>query len=213
VSQLDDILRRVTATVAMAGNHDVSDVGDATLIEFITLLASAVDRLAPRGSVYASSAKEIRSSGDLAGYRVKALIGVARALREDYAAGYVTSVEEILHADVFADFLEMADELLGKGYKDAAAVIAGTVLEEQLRKLAGRANLTVQDDQGKPLKAERLNADLTKATVYNALDQKSVTAWLGLRNDAAHGHYERYDEQQVRLVIEGVRNFVARHPA
>lgn len=57
-------------------------------------------------------------------------------MREDYEAGYMRTVEELIHADLFADFLERTDELVSKGYKDPAAVLAGSVLEEHLRKLA-----------------------------------------------------------------------------
>ena len=55
-----------------------------------------------------------------------------------------------------------------------------------------------------------MNAELAKVTVYSALDQKSVTAWLGLRNEAAHGEYGAYDGKQVDVLISEVEQFVAR---
>lgn len=58
-----------------------------------------------------------------------------------------------------------------------------------------------------------VNADLAGARVYSSLDQKNVTAWLGLRNDAAHGHYNEYTGEQVALMLQGVRDFITRHPA
>ncbi|MDX6610131.1 MAG: hypothetical protein QOF85_2056 [Solirubrobacterales bacterium] len=88
---------------------------------------------------------------------------------------------------MFADFLEMANHLLGEGYKDAAAVIAGSTLEGHLRTLAEKLGLPTSNDVGEPLKAARLNEDLRKAEAYEKNDQKAVTAWLGIRNDAAHG--------------------------
>jgi hypothetical protein len=39
---------------------------------------------------------------------------VARALRNSYEQGYLRTVEELIHADLFADFLERADELVSK---------------------------------------------------------------------------------------------------
>jgi hypothetical protein len=45
------------------------------------------------------------------------------------------------------------------------------------------------------------------------LDQKNVTAWLDLRNKAAHGCYSEYQNENVRLMIAGVLDFMARHPA
>jgi hypothetical protein len=46
--------------------------------------------------------------------------------------------------------------------------------------------------------------------IYNLLVQKSVTAWLDLRNKAAHGHYTTYDTAQVNLMLAGVRDFAGR---
>ncbi|MFZ0592306.1 MAG: hypothetical protein WAM39_17735, partial [Bryobacteraceae bacterium] len=97
---------------------------------------------------------------------------------------------ELVHADVFSDFLEMADHLLEQGYKDAAAVIVGSVLEEHLRKLCQKHGLGTTINSGAPKKADLINADLAGAMVYPKLDQKNVTAWLDVRNKAAHGKYQ-----------------------
>ena len=54
------------------------------------------------------------------------------------------------------------------------------------------------------------SAERCERTAYSALDQKSVTAWLGLRNEAAHGEYGAYDGKQVDVLISEVEQFVAR---
>ena len=61
-----------------------------------------------------------------------------------------------------------------------------------------------------PKKADKLNADLAKAEIYNKLDQKNITAWLDLRNKAAHGKYNDYDKEQVRLLLDGITGFMSR---
>jgi hypothetical protein len=71
----------------------------------------------------------------------------------------------------------MASELHEKGYKDPAAVIAGSVLEEHLRKLATKHEIMVEKPSGEPKKADALNADLTREELYSKLEQKNVTAW------------------------------------
>lgn len=172
---------------------------------------SAIERLAPEGSALVQQARRFASWGDArdANQRLWALLV---ALREDYAAGYMRSVEELIHADVFDDFLEMAEGLHTQKYKDAAAVIAGSVLEEHLRKLAAVHNVAITSS-GKHKKADTINGELVKQGAYNKLEQKNVTAWLGLRNHAAHGEYDKYDHKQVTALITGVRDFVTRHPA
>ncbi len=143
-------------------------------------------------------------------------IGIMTAARNELAGGWLQTTRGLLSAEIFADFLEMADHLLSEKYKDAAAVVVGSSLEEHLRQLAIRAGVPTTrptDDAPVPLKAEALNAELARASVYATSEQKNVTAWLALRNDAAHGHYDAYDEAQVKLMLEGVRQFMSRVPA
>jgi hypothetical protein len=107
----------------------------------------------------------------------------------------------------------MAAYLLAQGYKDPAAVVAGSVLEEHLRQLCAGNDIDVEtESEGKlnPKKADRMNADLAKAEVYNKLDQKLVTAWLDLRNKAAHGKYEEYNKEQVQQMLQGITEFSTR---
>ncbi len=145
--------------------------------------------------------------------KLEPIRGMLEALRSDYESGYQQSVVELVHADIFADFLEMAAYLLEQNYKDPAAVVVGSVLEAHLRKLCEKHNITVDKPDGKPKKAEALNTELKAAEAYTLLDQKSVTAWLELRNNAAHGHYDKYENEQVVLMLQGVRDFAARYSA
>lgn len=42
---------------------------------------------------------------------------------------------------------------------------------------------------------------------------QQVTAWLDIRNNAAHGNYLEYTENDVGLMIKGVNSFIATKPA
>lgn len=110
----------------------------------------------------------------------------------------------------------MADRLLNDGYKDAAAVIAGSTLESHLRQLCQNNGIDTENstkrNRSRPKPASLLNQELGK-TVYSLYDQKTVTAWLDLRNCAAHGKYGEYTDEQVHLFIEGLRDFMERYPA
>jgi len=89
-------------------------------------------------------------------------------------------------------------------------------LEEHLRQLCDKASIAVYVIKGGdrvPKKADLLNGELAAANVYNKIDQKQVTAWLGIRNSAAHGKYSDYSEAQVQGMLDGVTNFTARVPA
>lgn len=140
-------------------------------------------------------------------------IAMLQAIRSEIAGGWLFTVKGLVASELFSDFLDMAEHLLGQGYKDAAAVMIGSVLEEHLRQLCLRHSIDVADEKdGRlvPRKADRLNSELAKSSVYSAIDQKQVTAWLGLRNEAAHGHYDQYTTPQVEQLLSGVIGFIAR---
>ncbi len=119
------------------------------------------------------------------------LTGILAALRSDVDGDYLQSLAELIRADLFSDFLSMAEYLLDGGYKEAAAVLIGGVLEEQLRNLAIKSGVPATVGS-RPIKVDQLNADLARANVYSVLYQKNVTAWLDLRNKAAHGKHAEY---------------------
>lgn len=141
---------------------------------------------------------------------------IVRALRNDIANGFLTNVKEVIHGELFSDFLDMVDYLLSEGFKDAAAVMIGGVLESHIRQLAMKNDIEVEilrNSDLKPKRAEQLNEDLAKKKVYNLLEQKNVTAWFDLRNKAAHAKYEEYTVDHVSLFLLQVRSFIARYPA
>jgi hypothetical protein len=183
------------------------------LSRIITKQLVVIERLTSYGSVYRKNANSALSRwGASNKFTASRLIGIIEAIVEDYEAGVLKTMEELIHADVFHDFLEMANYLLGEGYKDAAAVITGSVLEEHLRQLCIKSG-NVSAGNNHPKKADTMNSDLRALEVYGKLDQKNVTAWLDLRNQAAHGRYEKYTPRQVAVMLEGIRNFVSRNPA
>ena len=139
--------------------------------------------------------------------------GILKGVKQEIDGGWLITVKGLVSAEIFSDFLEMAEYLLLEGYKDPAAVMIGSVLEEHLRQLCNREQIPVEVDKGgklSPKKADLLNADLSSARIYNKLDQKTVTSWLDLRNKAAHGKYVEYTKEQVELMYQGVANFISR---
>ena len=213
LNHIDSVLVKWQDLRSRTRYDDYSDLPDDEVSELITLLDSAICRLSPHGSRYRENARTLiegyskNSNGFL-----NSLGGILKALKHDYNAGYLQSIEEIVHADVFSDFLEMAEHLLGEKYKDPAAVMVGGVLEEHLRKLCIKSGIQISENN-RPKKVDRLNSDLGGKDVYTKLDQKSVTAWLDLRNKAAHGKYSEYTIDQVLIMLQGVRNFCLRHSA
>lgn len=194
---------------------------DEEASQFLTGALDLMSRIAgPRNTYVDQSEKAIQNlTPNNLKWAAQLVRGNLRALRTAVASGYLTTASQLVHASVFSDLLEMAEHLLAEDYKDPAAVMIGGVLEAHIRKLCdsqtpviptsstnAKGNLVAQT-------ADSLNARLADAKVYSKLDQKNVTAWLGLRNSAAHGKFNDYEKKQVELLLQSVRDFVTRFPA
>lgn len=217
--QLDELIAKFEEIKKRKKKWDWSDIEDDEVSEFIAATLAAIHRAAGANSQFAKQADEIigQHSAHFRSQAVPHVGGILRSLRHDVASGYLVSIQDLIHADMFSDFLEMAEHLLSEGYKDPSAVLIGGVLEEHLRKLCNKSSISTDYKNSKgisrPKKAESMNTELAGQSVYLKLDQKNVTAWLDLRNKAAHGRYDEYTREQVELLLQNVRDFLVRHPA
>lgn len=129
-----------------------------------------------------------------------------KGAKDDYEHGYLFETRRLIEAEVFDDFLEQAEHLHTRGYHGPAAVIAGSVLEDGLRKLCQRRNLPVD---AKP-KFDTMNADLAKDGAYDKLVQKRITLLADIRNKAAHGQWTQFTDDDVADMLNNVRSFMER---
>jgi hypothetical protein len=153
--------------------------------------------------------KEFEKAEEIRGYEYyydafERMTAVFSAAREDYKGGFLTSLRNLIQAEIFDTELEQARELLNSGYKVAAAVIAGIVLETTLRDICTR--------QGLPMsKLDKMNSDIAKTGLYNKLQQKRITALADIRNSAAHGKPQEFTENDVKDMIRDVEQFLANY--
>lgn len=56
--------------------------------------------------------------------------GILRAVKSDLEAGFLQKIKLLVEAELFSDFLDMAEHLLQTGYYSPAASLAGAVLED-----------------------------------------------------------------------------------
>jgi hypothetical protein len=134
-------------------------------------------------------------------------VEILTRLRSDVANGYMRSTTNIISAEVFGDFLAMAQHLLDEGFKDPAASVTGAVLEDGLRRIAGNNDIPVSE-------RDDLNSLRDKCSgkrIFNNLVRQQITAWTTLRNSADHGKFSEYTPQQVGSMISDVRSLLARH--
>jgi len=212
LTQIDDVLQQWRNIRGRSAHDDCSDLPDHETAELVGKLTSTLDRLAPQGTHHRRNLDLLFKKFGDSRVGIPSLVGAVNALRSDYQNAYLQTFEELVHASMFSGFLDMAEHLHSTGYKDAAAVIVGSVLEQHLRELCTKNKIATHVGT-RAQKADQLNSELSSSSIYSKLDQKNVTAWLGLRNDAAHGNYAGYTADQVRLMLDAVRDFMTRNPA
>lgn len=137
------------------------------------------------------------------------LIPILRAAKDDLENGFLISFKQIIQAEVFDSELEQASHFLENGYVTAAAVTAGVVLETAIKELCKNKGIEInQTNSNKPKRLDMLNGELTKAGVYNVLQQKRITAIADIRNNAAHGNINQFNEHDVKDMIRDIERFL-----
>jgi hypothetical protein len=224
LAQLDAALNFYQVNIAGGQASSRAQI-EANSGEFSSSAIAAVERaVGTKSPFYSEAARYAEQNAKISSTMVPELglahihklAGVVRAVRSAVANDYLASAREMIRGEVFADFLAQAEYLLDQGYKDPAAVIAGGVIEDHLRRLCEKLSIETTELVGadvRPKKAEKMNTDLVKADAYEKLQQKNITAWLDLRNKAAHGEYDKYATQEVKLMLAGITDFISRFPA
>jgi hypothetical protein len=215
--QLTSVVNEFLAFQARSPHNDLSNLPKEDRQALVTRAIAAIYRITGNESTYSKDVNRLIQSLPALHMHTTSILGVAKALLEDIKAGYLRTLVEVVHGDVFSDFLEMAQHLCDTGYKDASAVIAGSTLESHIRRLCQKTGVPVETTKANgdvvAKKADGMNAELAAQGTYSKLDQKNITAWLDLRNKAAHGQYDTYSKEQVMILIAGIRDFIARNPA
>lgn len=141
--------------------------------------------------------------------RFTAQLALLRALLDDLDGGHLSNLRGLIRAEVFGDFIDQAQHLHDQDYWQPAAVVAGAILEDHVRKLCGKhASISLP---GRP-KLDTMNAELAKAGEYDVLVQKRITYLADIRNKAAHGLWDKFTSADSQELIHGVLRFLTDHP-
>ena len=100
----------------------------------------------------------------------------------------------------------MAQYLVNNGFKDAAASLAGAVLEDGLRKIAQRSQITFHQREG----LSALISKLAGASIFNHVVKRQLMVYCEIRNQADHGRFDEYDLESVKIMISGIQDFLSR---
>jgi hypothetical protein len=120
-----DFLIRIGNTVSSACSFRIGKSVDAVSVDAVKLFSwwrtSSLSFLKTFPSEYIYSREFEARCKDLSSDDVEQGLGILSAARDDIEGGYLQKMETLVSAEVFSDFLDMAEHLLDNGYKDPAA--------------------------------------------------------------------------------------------
>jgi len=206
--EISKILHRLDSLIEMGDKvlstvHDGDFVDNELSCQWSTSSAAILKGVFSENSVHYQHFKDRcqhpwRKSDSTSG------LATLKAAREDIAGGYLQEVENLVSADIFNDFLEMAEYLLDYGYKDPTASLVGAVLEDGLRRICSNSDITIKSREN----ISSLNTKLAAKNVYNRLQQRQIQVWNDIRDNADHGNFQEYKEDDVKDMLVGVRKFL-----
>lgn len=204
LQRLSELILKGDEVVKTGGrSQSVYDIVDTELsVQWRVNCLSILERVFGKNSQHFKMLESFKDYSSTS--QIKNSVAIIRAAKDDYENGYLFDTRTLIEAEVFDEFLEQTEELFKKGYYQPAAVIAGCVLEDGLRKLCDRNSIPL------PTKAtiDPMNIELAKAGIYTKLVQKKITHLADLRNKAAHGEWSEFTDKDVEDMIRDVRRFM-----
>jgi hypothetical protein len=178
-------------------------VDDALAQEWATSCLSFLGRIMGKDSEHYRRYEE--NVGEVSTHHHAArACAVLRAAKADYEGGYLLDTRKLIQAEVFDEFLEQAEYFLNDGYFQVAAVVAGAVLEDSLRKLCATKHITLPAEP----KLDWMNGELAKSGLYDKLVQKKVIWLADIRNKAAHGKWTEFTKEDASEMVRAVRRII-----
>jgi len=132
-------------------------------------------------------------------------LGVLKGLFNDLNEGLLVDIKYKIRAELVDDYLEQAKILLDDGYYIPAASLAGAVLEDTLRRISDKNQISYLPKT----KIDSLNIELAKNGTYDKLTQKLITAYADIRNNADHGNFKLVKKADVDDMIKWIYKFVS----
>lgn len=208
--RIDELLHQVSSVVRLGRTDQLVDsaamaacVGWIAAATHIVKLACASD---PESS-YIRQAIQLQDSAPGRGWvmrhNVLALAEMLKHLKTDIAAGLLTTLERQVSAETYDDLIDHASAYLEEGRKDPAGIIVAVVFEDTIRRVCRTNGIDDSDKTCEPL----INA-LTAANVLTKLEAKEAKLASDLRANATHAWWDRFNADQVQVVINFTRRLL-----
>lgn len=188
----------------LRGHGENASRSTAAALEFLRVHAGSGSAFLQQARVGANQGGSSRSGANTV---ADALAGWLAYKAAGLAPG--PSLESLARSEVATDLMEQVDRLLNdkQGHVAAPIVLAAAALDVFLRSLVIANDIVAARRPSSLTYAQALK----RAEVITNLDVKDITAWVGHRNDAAHGNFDSLSLDRARLMVDGINLFMRQH--
>ncbi len=209
-----EVDQKIRDLFALVLNHAISkSASDTGYYQVKTEFFSLMNFISPSNPHFNQIRKEINEWNSP---NYLALQGHIRGLKTSYEEGMFDSLPNIIENNMAFDYMEQAEKLLGEGKRGQndhvpAAVLAGCILEDRLRKLCQRQTpvIDTKKSNGNYKTLDPMIVDLLNANVFNNAKADMLKSWAKIRNYAAHGEFKEFNRADVEAMITGIKAFLA----
>ncbi|MFZ0011271.1 MAG: hypothetical protein WAL97_05130 [Halobacteriota archaeon] len=210
ISRLDSLIREGQF---LAPQFQKMDVNAIYVGQFIGWKASALALLIdilPHDHTYIQEFQKTINERDLTSSYIDGSVNILERLSKDISAGYLVQFKVLVSAEVFSDFIEMSKHLFDRRYRESAAALSTAVLEDALRHIASKNNVTFskKDTLGP------LNDKCIATGAYTSFWHKKILLWVGIRNHVDHGEFAEFakiPDKEIEDMIDGIEDFLTQY--
>ncbi len=221
LANAQDIPATEEKDVGWEGNRTIIEpaykkIDPEKFVEWRTKAVTLLTLVVPKGHVHWPTAKGLAEDGSYECLRSS--VSFLRGIKDDLEKGFLDDIVGAIEAEIACDYMGQAARLLEEGHRGKhdyvpAAVLAGAVLENALRKLCEQQQPPIA--QKAPNGAHKTLAplidDLKKAGIFNEAKAKQLRAWADIRNLAAHGEFNQFKRTDVEAMLSGISTFLSDH--
>lgn len=135
-------------------------------------------------------------------HSVEHFIGALAGLAEAIESGLLDELEAEIVQRISADDLDVAQEAFDSSGTSlsfvAAAVLAGATLERALRRKCEGLGIGILKPNGDRKAMNALIDVLRAANEISSLRERQMKVWAAIRNDAAHGDFDKFNRGDVQ---------------
>lgn len=186
-------------------NHAIDFQDRPECVAWMLSVVNLLEVALPSGNRYRVEAQRLLPPADATIWpgNLANVLGILKSANAEWTNGLINTLEFHFVGLAFEDFLRHATFYNDSDKKLEAAVLASAVLEDTVKRLCLKHNISTEDKTLDSL----INA-LKANQVVGKVKAERLRAYAGLRNRAFHAEWDAFDTRDLRQMIEGLEELL-----